>query len=96
MAAIGAEPDEAGLDYLIGDPDLIGRGLGQEMLRSFIADVVLADPSIKGVRTNVSVANRRSWRCLEKLGFTREPDTRLLDDEPGPQYVLSYRSPSAR
>jgi aminoglycoside 6'-N-acetyltransferase len=92
-AARGAQPDEAGIDYLIGDPGLIGRGLGPEMIRAFI-EQVLGDG--QALRTNVAVANRRSWRCLERAGFTREPSARTFADERGPQYVLCYRSSSAR
>ena len=90
---VGAQPDEAGIDYLIGDPALIGRGIGPEMIRAFIAKVIGPD---LGLRTNVAVANERSWRCLEKLGFVRDPETRMVPDEVGPQYVLSYRASTAR
>jgi aminoglycoside 6'-N-acetyltransferase len=85
-AAVGARSDEAGLDYLIGDPALIGRGLGPKMIRAFIETVD------QPVRTNVAVANRRSWRCLEKLGFVRDPEPRMVEGERGPQYVLTYRA----
>jgi RimJ/RimL family protein N-acetyltransferase len=91
-AAVGARRDEAGIVYLIGGADLIGRGIGPEMVRAFIEQVVGAAP----IRLNVSVGNQRSWRCLEKLGFTREPDPRLIEGEEGPQYVLVYRPSTAR
>jgi RimJ/RimL family protein N-acetyltransferase len=43
-----------------------------------------------GVRTIVAVANRRSWRRLEKLGFTRS-EAREIAGGVGPQYILSLR-----
>jgi aminoglycoside 6'-N-acetyltransferase len=84
-ATIGAQPGEVGLDYLIGEPDLIGRGLGPAMLSAFLAGHV--DAAATGIRTNVATANRRSWRCLEKLGFRRDGPARELPGEDGPQYV---------
>jgi aminoglycoside 6'-N-acetyltransferase len=70
---IGVQPGEAGVDYLIGEPDCIGLGIGPLLIRQFLETVVFADPSVLGVRTSVDAENRRSWRCLEKLGFTVGP-----------------------
>ena len=38
-AEIGALPDECGFDYVIGDPDAIGRGLGTEMNATLVAEI---------------------------------------------------------
>jgi RimJ/RimL family protein N-acetyltransferase len=70
---IGALPGEAGIDYFIGEPLLTGRGLGPQLVGRFLEEVVFADLSVTGVRTDVNIANPRSWRLLEKLGFTRGP-----------------------
>lgn len=86
-AAVGAGPEDAGIDYLIGDSSLIGQGIGPEMLRAFIDEVIGSGVPLQ---VNVAVANRRSWRCLERLGFTRDPAPRMIEGEPGPQYILSY------
>jgi aminoglycoside 6'-N-acetyltransferase len=86
-AAVGARPGEAGIDYLIGEPDLIGQGIGPAMLDAFLTGIVRADPKVIGVRVDVSVDNRRSCRCLEKLGFAREGGTYEVIGEPGPHYV---------
>ena len=61
--------DAAGVDLMIGEPDLVGHGVGPRVLT---ADVVFADPSTNA--TNVVVAtveepNRRSRRAFEKAGF---------------------------
>jgi len=68
---IGALPGEAGIDYLIGEPELIGRGIGPVMLECFLRQVVFADTGVTGVSVPIDVKNTRSWRCLEKLGFQR-------------------------
>jgi aminoglycoside 6'-N-acetyltransferase len=66
---IGVLPGEAGLDYLIGEPDCIGQGVGPLVIGRFLDEVVLADACVTGVRTSVHADNRQSWRCLEKAGF---------------------------
>lgn len=87
---IGAAPDEDGIDYFLGDPELLGAGHGPAMIQAFLDAVVRAGPA-RGVRIDVAEANRRSWRCLEKLGFTREREGVLVAGEPGPHYVYVRR-----
>jgi aminoglycoside 6'-N-acetyltransferase len=60
----------AGVDLLIGEEDLIGRGLGLQILGRFVQDVVAAP----AVVATVEVANRRSWRAFEKAGFRHVRD----------------------
>jgi aminoglycoside 6'-N-acetyltransferase len=88
---IDARADEDGFDYFLGELELIGQGLGPAMLSAFLAQVVRADPEIAGVRLDVAEANRRSWRCLEKLGFRRQRAGVTVPDEPGPHYVYGLR-----
>jgi aminoglycoside 6'-N-acetyltransferase len=91
-AEIGARPGEVGLDYLIGKAELIGRGVGPAMLSAFLAGHI--DPTTTGIRTNVAETNRRSWRCLEKLGFRRDGLARAIAGEDGPQYVYVLELPT--
>lgn len=90
-AVIGAGEDEDGIDYFLGQPELLGAGLGPAMLQAFLAQVVTADRTPGGVRIDVAQANRRSWRCLEKLGFQRAREGVSVADEPGPHYVYALR-----
>jgi aminoglycoside 6'-N-acetyltransferase len=84
---IGARSDEAGVDYFIGEAELLGQGLGPRMLNQFLEQVVFADPRVRGIRTTIHADNRRSWRCLEKLGFERsEP---LPHPKGNQQYVMT-------
>ena len=87
IEAIGALHAEVGIDYLIGRSDLIGRGHGPRMIAAFLTGLVFNDPAVTAVRTAVVVANRRSWRSLESLGFQRV-DEKVLPDEDHPEYVL--------
>ncbi len=61
--------DVAGVDLLIGEPDLVGRGLGPRVLAQFAREVVFADSEINAVVATVEEPNRRSWRAFEKAGF---------------------------
>jgi RimJ/RimL family protein N-acetyltransferase len=81
---IGVEPGEAGVDYFIGEAELIGKGLGPRMLSQFLEQVVFADARVSAVRTSVHAENRRSWRALEKIGFD------LGEPIPHPKGHLQY------
>lgn len=99
VAATGTPADGAGIDYLIGEADLIGRGLGPQILAAFVTDTWSRYPEVPAIVVDVSQENRRSWRALEKVGFVRiytglieagEPD----DDEPAFLYSLLRPSPA--
>ena len=60
----------AGVDLMIGEEELIGRGLGPQILSAFACDLVAA-PSIVAT---VEEPNRRSWRAFEKAGFRHVRD----------------------
>jgi aminoglycoside 6'-N-acetyltransferase len=68
---IGVLPGEAGIDYFIGEQEMIGAGVGPLMIGRFLDEIVLCNPDVTGVRTSIHADNRRSWRCLEKVGFVR-------------------------
>lgn len=58
-------------DYLIGEPDLIGRGIGTAMIQAFCRDVLCPDyPLAPRFVASPDVRNKRSIRVLEKCGFT--------------------------
>jgi aminoglycoside 6'-N-acetyltransferase len=59
----------AGVDLMIGEPDLVGVGLGPQVLAAFARDVVFADPDTTACVATVEEPNRRSWRAFEKAGF---------------------------
>jgi len=84
---IGARPGEIGVDYLIGDPSLIGVGIGPLMLSAFLRQFATGRGDVTGVRVDIAEANRRSWRCLEKLGFRRALSGVSIEGQAGPHYV---------
>jgi aminoglycoside 6'-N-acetyltransferase len=79
----------AGIDYLIGEPDAVGRGLGTAVIAEFAA-MVFAWRPVDSIVVTVQQANVASWRVLEKAGFARiwagELDSPDPSDE-GPEYA---------
>lgn len=73
-AVVGSEPNLAGVDLLIGEADLVGRGLGPEVLMQFARGVVFARTGVTAVIATVEEGNRRSWRAFEKAGFRHVRD----------------------
>jgi aminoglycoside 6'-N-acetyltransferase len=68
-ALVGVEPEAAGVDLFVGEPDAVGRGLGPEILREFTRTIVFSHPETTAAVATVEEANRRSWRAFEKAGF---------------------------
>jgi len=66
--------DVAGVDLMIGEPDLVGHGFGPRVLSAFVEDVVFADRFTNAVVATVEEPNRRSWRAFEKAGFVHVRD----------------------
>jgi aminoglycoside 6'-N-acetyltransferase len=73
-AIVQAGRGVAGVDLLIGEQDLIGEGLGPEVIRAFVEQVVFDDPAVHACIATVEEANRRSWRAFEKAGFRHVGD----------------------
>jgi aminoglycoside 6'-N-acetyltransferase len=66
--AIGARDGELGIDYAIGDPDWIGRGIGTQLVAALVTEARRHQPG-GGVLTTPEAANTASRRVLEKNGF---------------------------
>lgn len=95
-ALAGDPADAAGIDYLIGAPELTGRGLGPRLIGAFSAATFERYPEV--VRLVVSVArdNRRSWRALEKAAYRRVWSGDIVSDDPsdeGPSVVYVLPRP---
>ncbi|MFG2040115.1 GNAT family N-acetyltransferase [Dactylosporangium sp. NPDC048998] len=96
-------PRAVAIDYLIGDPADVGRGLGPAMIRSAIEHVWAEHGDAQCVMVAVHADNIPSWRALEKAGLRRvasgeiEPDNPIDDrrhhvyriDRPGPSVSRS-------
>ncbi|MFI5664089.1 GNAT family N-acetyltransferase [Streptomyces sp. NPDC051684] len=70
------------IDYLIGEPQQVGRGLGTQMVRSVVRATWDDHPDAPCVLVPVPTANRASWRVLEKAGLRRVAEGELEPDNP--------------
>jgi aminoglycoside 6'-N-acetyltransferase len=82
----------AGVDLLIGEPELVGRGLGPELLRSFAREVVFARSETRAIVATVEEGNRRSWRAFEKAGFGY---VRNVEEDGRPHRLMRLERPPA-
>lgn len=93
----GAQDNAAGIDYLIGEEDEVGHGTGPEMISAFVRILWRHYPAATQVVVSVQQANRRSWRALEKAGFSRAWAGEIRSDDPsdcGPSYVYAKSRPA--
>ena len=80
-----ADQDAAAIDFAIGVQELTGRGVGPQLIWSYVRDIVRpAHPAARHVVAWPDVANARSVRALEKAGFGRSGVV-SLPGEPGPE-----------
>jgi aminoglycoside 6'-N-acetyltransferase len=79
--AIGIK-NAAGIDYLIGEPDCLGKGYGSEAIRSMSHHVFTKYAEVKIIVSAPQRDNIGSWRTLEKAGFTRMDERKLASDCP--------------
>jgi aminoglycoside 6'-N-acetyltransferase len=70
------------LDYLIGEAELRGHGLGSMMIAAVVADTWSAYPATTAVLVAVVAANVASWRALEKAGLRRIAEGPMSTDNP--------------
>jgi len=70
MDPAAVAPNAVGIDYVIGVEELTGRGLGPQLIWSYVRDIVLpAHPAARQVAASPDPANHRSIRALAKSGF---------------------------
>jgi aminoglycoside 6'-N-acetyltransferase len=79
-----------GIDYLIGEPALVGMGVGRRMIAEFATACWKRYPSADRITVAVQQDNLASWKALEASGFRRVWAGHLESDDPsdeGPSFV---------
>jgi len=89
----------AGIDYLIGEASMTGRGIGRRMITGFVEESWSRYPDVSAVVVAVQQDNQASWRALEGAGFRRTWSGVLDSEDPsdrGPShlYVIDRPLPS--
>lgn len=79
FALLAPDPDAVGVDYAIGDPGWIGRGLGVRMLWAWMLRARHRFPAAASFFAAPDHRNAASLRVLDKAGFVRG----TWFDEPG-------------
>ena len=72
----------ASIDYLVGDHERLGRGVGTRMIADFVDLVWAHDPRATHLLVPVNSANERSWRALLRVGFRLVATGDLEPDNP--------------
>ena len=82
------------IDYLIGEPDLRGRGLGSTMIATLAGQTERDLQGAADIVVPVAAGNRASWRALERAGFRLVATGPLTPDNPAdpPDHVVYHRA----
>jgi aminoglycoside 6'-N-acetyltransferase len=91
-AAMEARDREIGIDYAIGDPSRIGRGLGSRLIAALVTEVRRSVPGA-GLLVGPEAENSASRRVLEKNGF-KLVAVRPVETEPNDRPIAIYRLPA--
>lgn len=85
-ALVGLGAGVAGVDLFLGEEELTGKGLGTDVLRAFVRDVVFAEPGTTACIADPDVRNAASIRAFEKAGFRRAGE--FLDPRDGELHAV--------
>jgi len=85
------------IDYFIGEPSMLGRGLATHVIRSFSAESFAAHADATAIIVPVVVGNVASWSALASAGFRHMisgflPPDNALDD--GQHHVYRLDRPN--
>ena len=80
FALLTPDPDAIGVDYLIGEPAHLGRGVGTLMLWAWLGRLRRRFPDARHVFAAPDHRNEPSLRLLDRVGFDRG----IWFDEPQP------------
>lgn len=86
---IGVGEAAAGVDLLLGEPELTGRGIGTELLRRFVAEIVFARGTTMSCVADPDVRNAASLSAFQKAGFRRVGE--FVDPDDGQTHALVRR-----
>lgn len=75
-------PGARTLDYLLGRPDVRGRGVGSAAIRAATDATWAEHPDTPAIVVPVVAANVASWRALEKAGYHRVAEGEMTPDNP--------------
>ena len=87
-----ADTGGIGIDYLIGEKDLVGRGVGRRMLSRFAESCWDRYPEAEQITVAIQQGNVASWKALEACGFARVWSGTIASSDPsdaGPSFIYT-------
>lgn len=75
-------PQLTSIDYLVGPPDALGKGIGSAMIAALASRTWDDDPATPAIIVPVQADNHASWRSLVRAGFVRIAEGELTPDNP--------------
>jgi len=85
--AVQVERGAAGVDLFIGEPALVHRGLGPQVLRRFTRTVIFANPDTSCCIIGPAASNAGAIRAYAKAGF-HYLKTVAVPGETEPEYLM--------
>jgi RimJ/RimL family protein N-acetyltransferase len=83
---VGVE-DATGVDLFIGEPEFLYKGLGPNIIRRFLRDIVFSDGRYETCVIGPEPKNESAIRAYGKVGF-RYFKTARVPGEPEPEYLM--------
>ncbi len=71
-----SDPNIRGVGWII-DPKFQGKGYGTEAAKAMI-DFMFLECEIDEIITGAAISNPASWKIMERLGFKRQENTKLV------------------
>jgi aminoglycoside 6'-N-acetyltransferase len=90
-ADVDARPDDVGIDYAIGDPEVVGHGVGTALIAALVG-AIRQEHKRGGIVADPEASNTASRRVLEKNHF-HLLGIRPLTTEATEQPMAIYRRP---
>ncbi|GAA4924937.1 aminoglycoside 6'-N-acetyltransferase [Stackebrandtia albiflava] len=75
-------PTTITVDYYLGEPDVLGKGLASRLIADFAARCWRDIPDATDIVVAVTESNPASWRALERAGFRRVASGLMEPDNP--------------
>lgn len=73
QAGLEVPPGAWSMDYLVGEPTVLGHGVAAAMVRVAADELWASEPTATCIIVPVHADNEPSWRALARAGFSRLP-----------------------
>lgn len=89
-SVMGKDQSAASIDVFIGEVEYMGKGLGNQVIRKFLNDIVFKQPNIIKCFIDPDPSNVRAIRSYEKVGFKYLKIVQI-PGEPAKAYLMEIK-----